>query len=207
MDYKEEQAQELEALQSIYPNELTVIEKEPRLILEIEVCVEDDDNREKTSECLIRFTLPKEYPEEIPEIETDSEVLLEGLQDEAKTWVGSVMIFMLVNFAQDHLRKEMEEEKLKMKRLKEIEEEELKKKLEGTKVTVESFTRWKEQFDAELAALNLRDDLTKGRLTGKQMFLRDKALAESDLKFEGFGEDVDVDESLFQEDELADLDA
>lgn len=77
----------------------------------------------------------------------------------------------------------------------------------GTKVTVESFTRWKEQFDAELAALNLRDDLTKGRLTGKQMFLRDKALAESDLKFEGFGEDVDVDESLFQEDELADLDA
>lgn len=42
------------------------------------------------------------------------------------------MIFMLVNFAQDHLRKEMEEEKLKMKRLKEIEEEELKKKLEGS---------------------------------------------------------------------------
>lgn len=73
-------------------------------------------------------------------------------------------------------------------------------------MTVESFTAWKEQFDAEMAALNPKNDPTKGRLTGKQMFLRDKALAESDLHFEGLGEDVDVDESLFQEDELADLD-
>lgn len=70
---------------------------------------------------------------------------------------------------------------------------------------MESFTSWKEQFDAEMSALNPKNDPTKGRLTGKQMFLRDKALAESDLKFEGLGDEVDVDESLFQEDELADL--
>lgn len=60
------------------------------------MCVEDDDNREKTSECLIRFTLPKEYPEEIPEIETDSEVLLEGLQD-GKLRLLRVSFFININ--------------------------------------------------------------------------------------------------------------
>lgn len=51
---------------------------------------------------------------------------------EASTWVGNVMIFTLVNCAQEYLRKEMEEEKDKARRLKDIEEEELKKKLEGS---------------------------------------------------------------------------
>jgi len=196
----------LEALQSIYPNELTVVEEQPHLVLEIEVRVEDDDNRDKVSECLVRFTLPENYPDAVPEVETDDEALLEAMQDEANTWIGSVMIFTLVNTAQEFLRKEMEEEKMKVKRLKELEDEELKKKLEGTRVTVESFTKWKEDFDAEMYALNPKEDLIKGRLTGKQMFIRDKALAESDLKFEGMADDVDVDESLFQDDDLeADL--
>ncbi|OQR79378.1 RWD domain-containing protein 1-like [Tropilaelaps mercedesae] len=170
------------------------------------VRVEDEDSREKTSECVVRFTLPEVYPDELPEIETDNEALQEALQEEANTWIGNVMIFTLVYFAQEYLRKEMEEKKLKILHLKELEEEELKKKLEGTKVTVESFILWKEQFDAEMATVNPTDDPAKGRLTGKQMFLKDKALVESDLKFEGLGSDVDVDESLFQEDELADLD-
>lgn len=74
----------------------------------------------------------------------------------------------------------------------------------GTKVTVESFTQWKEKFDEEMRALNPKEDLIKGKLTGKQMFIRDKALAESDLKFDG-ADDVDVDETLFQDDELAEL--
>ena len=41
------------------------------------------------------------------------------------------MIFTLVNAAQEHLRKEMEEEKQSKRKLREVEEEELKKKLEG----------------------------------------------------------------------------
>ena len=71
-------------------------------------------------------------------------------------------------------------------------------------MTVESFTQWKEKFDGEMNALNPKEDLTKGKLTGKQMFIRDKALAESDLTFEG-ADDVDVDESLFLDDELGEL--
>lgn len=58
-----------------------MIEDQPQLILEIEVRVEDEDDREKVSECLIRFTLPQNYPEEVPEIETDDAALLEALQN------------------------------------------------------------------------------------------------------------------------------
>lgn len=71
-------------------------------------------------------------------------------------------------------------------------------------MTVESFTQWKEKFDEEMSALHPVEDLTKGKLTGKQMFIRDKALAESDLNFDG-ADDVDVDETLFQDDELVEL--
>ena len=72
-------------------------------------------------------------------------------------------------------------------------------------MTVESFTQWKEKFDEEMRALYPTEDLIKGKLTGKQMFIRDKALAESDLNFDG-ADDVDVDETLFQDDELGELD-
>lgn len=43
--------------------------------------VEDEIDREKTSECLLRFTLPENYPDECPEIETDDAALLEELQN------------------------------------------------------------------------------------------------------------------------------
>lgn len=56
---------------------------------------------------------------------------LSSLFSEGNVWVGSVMIFTLVNAAQEHLRKEMEAEKQTKRKLREVEEEELKKKLEG----------------------------------------------------------------------------
>lgn len=43
--------------------------------------VEDEDDREKFSECLVRFTLPEKYPDELLEIETDDAALQEELQN------------------------------------------------------------------------------------------------------------------------------
>jgi hypothetical protein len=124
------------------------------------------------------------------------------------------MIFTLVSSAQewlntkwDEIRKRREEYAI----LKEKEAEEAeRKRFEGTRVTVESFLAWKARFDAELGAKKIQDkeDKETRKLTGRELFLTDKTLNESDLKFlEDGGDSIKVDESLFQDLEELDLDA
>merc|ERR1739844_648665 len=81
------------------------------------------------------------------------------------------------------------------------EEEEEKKRLEGTKVTVESFLAWKAQFDAERQSKKEIVDASAKRLTGKALFLKNVTLNDSDIQFlnEGTENTVDVDESLFDD--------
>jgi hypothetical protein len=81
----------------------------------------------------------------------------------------------------------------------------------GNKVTIESFNKWKIEFErdffaAELAEKRAKDALLANKLTGKQLFLRDSTLNESDLGLlENVGdESVEIDQSLFEE-ELSDL--
>ena len=56
------------------------------------------------------------------------------------------------------------------------------RRLEGTKVTVESFMAWKAKFDEE--RLSQKEVVVKEkRLTGKELFLQNISLNESDLQF------------------------
>lgn len=90
-------------------------------------------------------------------------------------------------------------------------------------MTVETFLKWKAQFEEETGVAKKREinDREGKKLTGRELFIRDKSLNESDLKFleDGMyqlfqilfydmlsllGEAVKVDESLFQD--LDDLD-
>lgn len=80
----------------------------------------------------------------------------------------------------------------------------LQKKFEGTRVTVESFLSWRNQFEIEMGIAQKREKALTDckKLTGKELFLRDNTLNESDLKFlleagEPI-ENVKIDESLFQ---------
>lgn len=59
------------------------------------------------------------------------------------------------------------------------------KRFEGTRVTVETFLVWRKQFEIDLgiAAKREREAKDKNKLTGKELFLRDQTLNESDLKF------------------------
>jgi hypothetical protein len=64
------------------------------------------------------------------------------------------------------------------------------KRFEGTRVSVATFIAWKTQFDEELAIkkrqqLNIikEKDPDSKKLSGRELFLRDKTLAESDLQF------------------------
>jgi hypothetical protein len=107
------------------------------------------------------------------------------------------------------------------------EEEAEQKRFLGTCVTVESFIKWKVQFDAEQSELIKTVKVDEGdmkKLTGRQLFEKDRSLYDSDIKFisgEGRsfynrvdycelirlslgGEVVEVDESLFED--MLDLD-
>lgn len=66
----------------------------------------------------------------------------------------------------------------------------LQKRFEGTRVTVESFLAWRKQFEIEMGipAKREKENKDKNKLTGKELFMRDTTLNESDLKFLDDGE-------------------
>ena len=168
----------------------------------------------------LQFTLVSEYPDDVPIIEmiesvnlddTDEEDIFQMLRDNAKNNVGMVMIFTLVSNAIEWINQLNDRkrcEKIEYAERKKKEEEEIEmKKFEGTRVTVESFMTWK--FDCEISKLRDKDQLSVRsdvkKLTGRELFEKDRTLFESDLQFlddvpdDDFGYDgVRVDESLFE---------
>jgi len=236
MDYKEEQNSELEALESIYEGDIKVLETEPHHVFTMPIKTEDySEDEEEGVFFLLKMSLTAKYPEELPvlEIVDESAVnldendlrapLMDHLKEQMEENLGMVMGFTVISAATewigdkwDSIRKEEEE---KAKRIKEAEEEAEKRRLEGTKVTIESFLAWKAKFDEERLALKAvvkKEDLG---LTGKEIFLSNEGMNTSDVNFEGAGDDViaaaggdvtgaganvDIDESLF--DDLDDLD-
>jgi hypothetical protein len=227
MDYEEEQKNELEALESIYTNELKVLSTEPQHCFQLEVTSQCTHQIENAS-CVLQFTYRDTYPDVAPLMEIvssenlDEEAISEitsFMNQLAEENIGVVMVFTIVSAVQEKLTQIMEsieERKIAEKErvIREAEEAE-QKRFEGTRVTIESFLSWKTKFDAELAELRklkCRDENGPKKLTGRELFMRDHTLDDSDVQFlEEGGEVVEVDESLFQDiDELdleeADLD-
>lgn len=164
------------------------------------------------------FSFPNDYPDEKPEIEIENSLnldrkdeseLLDLLVSEASDNLGMVMVFTLVFVAKEWINKKCDEKKRQREEREEREkreEEELEmKKFEGTRVTVESFLAWKQKFEAEMliSQVKIKQDAGSRKLTGKELFERDRSLNESDLQFLdeiecGDDNGVKVDESLFE---------
>lgn len=182
----------------------------------------------QTDSVKLSFEIVPDYPhvgplieiEELSEnfLESDRTELSELLEREVSNNLGMVMVFVILSNVNEWLQLKSEsteqrkiEEKERKKREAEAEE---MKRFEGTRVTVESFMAWKRKFDVEMAELEKqkhRDEGGNKKLTGRELFEKDKTMIESDLKF--LSEDITletdevvVDESLFQEIEDLDLD-
>jgi len=169
---------------------------------------------------LLKITYTPKYPEELPVLELEECVnideydlrsdLMAHLTEQMEENVGMVMGFTIISAALEWLGSKweaiQEEEKEQAERKKQEEEEAEKRRLDGTKVTVESFMAWKAKFDAERLGNKEIVDVKEKRLTGKELFLQNISLNESDLQFitEGQEDKVEVDESLFDD---LDLDA
>ncbi|CAG9767992.1 unnamed protein product [Ceutorhynchus assimilis] len=221
MDYVEEQKSEIEALESIYYGDFQIIALEP---YKFSVPIKTDDYDDDTDAglcCDLVITYTPKYPEEAPIIEIENAenfeekyeaMLLEHLAEQVKENLGMVMVFTLVSAAQEWLHTKYEnaktaKEEREAKALKELEEAE-RKRFEGTRVTIETFLKWRQEFEAELGIDKKRELAEKeGRkLTGRELFMTDNTLNESDLKFLDEADRVKVDESLFQDLDDLDLD-
>lgn len=193
-DYKEEQASELEALRSIYSNEeFTEVSSDPHTF-DITVTVEAGDEGKPVT-ATIRFTYTSNYPDTPPDtcvtnsnLSTAQITALEQLlREQAEEELGVVMVFSLVSAVQEKLGEMLDDEataKADQKEQEAKQKEESDAVHHGTPVTKETFVAWKEQFDAEMASKTSNSN-REVRLTGKQLFERDKSLQTSDLKFEG----------------------
>ncbi|KAF9961815.1 RWD domain-containing protein 1 [Mortierella alpina] len=214
-DYKEEQTNELEALQSIYPDEYEEISTDPG---EFSILIEpEEQDGEDIYSLKLHVKYTETYPDTLPEfsIETnegeleqeDYDTIMRKVTEAAEEAIGMGMVFSMASTAKDSLteiilfNKEKREREEEERAQRELEAEEKLK--EGTRVTVENFTRWKTAFDAEMAE---KERIEKGlkkedpkmlKPTGRQLFERDHSLAKSDATFMEEG-DVDVDIALFE---------
>ena len=219
MDYKDEQRNEIEALESIYCGELEILATEPFYTFAIPIKTEEYEPESGNGiSCRLEFTYTPKYPDESLLIsiedqenfeDSDDEKLKEHLTEQINENLGMVMVFTLVSAAQEWLNVQWDKIKLNReesaaKKLKELEEAE-RKKFEGTRVTVETFLSWKEKFDEEMGYTKRREIAEREgkKLTGRELFMTDKTLDQSDLKFLD-DDSVKIDESLFQN--LDDLD-
>ncbi|CEF65267.1 RWD domain and Ubiquitin-conjugating enzyme/RWD-like domain-containing protein [Strongyloides ratti] len=240
MDYKETQEMELEALEAIYQNEIEILCKEyPNISLKISLNSHGEgiiDAHEAVDpfDIIMKIKLPSNYPDIIPDIEIsnledlfdDKRItkIIDDLKEIGESNCGMNMIYTLVSGLQDiigqltkELKKKKEDEfEAKLKKA----EEEDKLIVDGTAVTVESFREWNKKFMEEIRELRDAQQKAKeaalaGKLTGKQQFLKDSTLFNSDLTLltneipdeeEGglnheTEEAVDIDESLFNADD------
>jgi hypothetical protein len=239
MDAKQQQSDELEVLASVYMNEFEPIcEKYPNIKIKLTFpTVPEGARHNYTPEYLFDVSLiaklPANYPDELPELFLEG--LAEGLSEEANKKMlqelysiaeqnlGMPMIYAVASELTDKLEKVVKkaaQDKVEAEyEARQKEEEQAFKEYEADRVTVESFKRWRDDFDEEMrpireAAKKALKAKTEGRLTGKQMFLQDKLLGISDLKLienddkEPILEEndklvvdgVEVDASLFQDD-------
>nr|KAG5708931.1 hypothetical protein BaRGS_009340 [Batillaria attramentaria] len=168
------------------------------------------------------FSYTATYPDEPPLMEIVSAenldddqqaMILKFMSEQAEENLGMVMVFTIVSALQERLTVLVEEtkreaEERRIQKQKE-EEEAAQKKFEGTRVTIETFLAWKAKFDAErmdLKRLQKEEDLSK-KPTGKELFEKDESLFENDINFlQDEGDNVEVDESLFEDMEDLDLD-
>jgi len=223
MSNAEEQRDELEALESIYSEEIDILGENPhRFTIPVKTEDYEDEETEVGRFVLLKFTFTPEYPSEAPLLEVEEsdnldDEHLEEMQAELSKQIeenlGMPMVFTIVSAAIEWLGAKHDqillEQQQAIQRQKDIEEEEERKKLEGTKVTIESFLAWKTEFDRErLEKKGVKVLTGKEKLSGRELFMRDVTMNDSDIKFLAATGDtaVTVDESLFEDLDDLDLD-
>ncbi|KIN01908.1 hypothetical protein OIDMADRAFT_53423 [Oidiodendron maius Zn] len=191
---REDQKEEREVLDSIFPDEIQDIsETEYRISISLEVINEDGDDIESPT-VLLQVKYPEEYPEQAPVLEllappnapahplfsvtSDRQELLNGLAKTIYDNLGMAMIFTLVSTLKENAEQLIasRQEQVRQEREQKIleAEREENKKFHGTSVTPETFMNWRASFKKEMEEARLREEeaeeaAEKKRSRGKEM--------------------------------------
>ncbi|XP_067884675.1 RWD domain-containing protein 1 [Heterodontus francisci] len=245
-DYTEEQRNELEALESIYPDSFTVVLENPASFT-ITVASDTGEN-EETVEATIQFTYVEQYPDDPPIFEIIGQENLQKsdvadivtLLNEQVSGLKIAGYFKLVQISNKvkirsqvnswsgQTRERMDSAGLGLGWMWFCRalvgflffadpsrplgrSPGLMAVFHGTTVTIENFLSWKARFDTDLAEIRRKrqkeeEQAGKVKLTGKQLFETDHNLDTSDIQFLEEGNNVEVDESLFQDMDDLELD-
>lgn len=170
---REEQKEEREVLDSIFPDEIQDIsDTEYRVTVQLEATSNPSEEHADSSPTLIlNVRYPEAYPDEAPrlditqppnapkhphlDVQEDKARLLDALQPTIEENLGMAMVFSLVSTLKDAAELLISERQQAVQALKDVEtrkaEAEENRKFEGEKVTRESFLAWRDTFHREMA--------------------------------------------------------
>lgn len=179
--------------------------------------VGEEDSEEEPPVFFLHVKYPEDYPDVAPHLEIhaspnaplhpqfniaeDREQLLEGLVDSVQENLGVVMVFTLYSALKDAAEQLIQDRKDSAARVVEeaaqAAEREENKKFQGTAVTPETFTKWREEFLKEMEEIRAREEeerlaeLKKAKvkepikLTGRQLWEGGLAGKVDELEEEG----------------------
>ncbi|KAF8474752.1 RWD domain-containing protein [Kalaharituber pfeilii] len=184
----EEQEQEIEVLQSIYPDELTVLSEDSfRIRIELETppgylpapAPDDDDEEPQKPTLLLTVRYPPDYPNVSPELSlaidpsgprifdfpADRDAILSSLESTISENLGMAMIFTLVTSIKESAEQLIQERHKAVEEAREeearLEEEKEMAKFRGTPVTRETFMAWRAKFKEEMEVLKKQREKEK----------------------------------------------
>ncbi|KAI0838961.1 RWD-domain-containing protein [Hypoxylon sp. FL0890] len=199
---REEQVEEREVLDSIFPDEITDIsDTEYRISIKLDL---PDDEEPEPPTLVLYVRYPENYPDEAPildlsapqnatpyphfSVAADKEQLLKGLEDTIQENMGMAMIFTLVTTLKEEAEQIIADRKAEAVKAHEeailAAEREENKKFHGTPVTPETFMKWREGFLKEMEEKQRKEEEEKlaelkkakvkepVRLTGRQLWER-----------------------------------
>ncbi|KFY36328.1 hypothetical protein V494_05124 [Pseudogymnoascus sp. VKM F-4513 (FW-928)] len=190
---REDQVEEREVLDSIFPDEITDISDTSYMVSILLDVTNEAGNEADPPTVMLKVEYPENYPDEAPlveicapddevahelfDIEVDRERLVDALNDSIEENMGMAMVFTLVSTVKDaaeQIIQERQEVKKQehVKRVMAIEAEE-NKKFHGTPVNLETFAKWraafrKEMEDKEKAEQEAEEAAEKKRNRGKE---------------------------------------
>ncbi|KAF2706726.1 RWD domain-containing protein [Pleomassaria siparia CBS 279.74] len=211
----EEQKEEREVLEAIFPEEITdVSETEFRVAIVLDVNQHENDDSEPPT-IILNVQYPPDYPDEAPrldisappnsvkhahlDIQDDKTRLLSSLSDTIEENLGMAMIFTLVSTLKDGAELLISERKGAIQALKDVEaqkiEEEENRKFQGEAVTRERFLAWRDKFRKELADEEQRRTEEKEADDKKRRIKEEKKLTGKELWQQGLvGKSADEDD-------------
>ncbi|KAK3310302.1 RWD domain-containing protein [Chaetomium strumarium] len=174
---REEQIEEREVLNSIFPDEITDI-SETEYRISITLDIGDDEDEAEPPVMLLTVRYPEDYPDKAPLLELsapqnstphqylniaeDKDQLLQDLEATVEENLGMAMVFTLVSAVKEAAEQLVAERKEAAAKVHEeailAAEREENKKFHGTPVTRETFLKWREGFLKEMEEARIREE-------------------------------------------------